>query len=182
MKRVSTCLPTQQHQGETATGDKFKWERGLTHDPVEKYTPGRTHEGTIHVWVHHSVVDNSFGGNLFVDGSSMSKHGAQSGQTGWAVAQINEATHELVCSAHGALPILLPAKRRTMRAELRALLQAIILSEPGATFITDCAAVLPRWGSVVKSGVQRCEDRMLTCGGESGNASETLARKPASIR
>ena len=48
-----------QHQGvssdssakeQTATRDKLKWERGLMHDPVEKYTPGRTHDGTIHVW------------------------------------------------------------------------------------------------------------------------------------
>ena len=40
--------PTHQHQGQTATGDKLKWERGLMHDSVEKYTPGRTHDGTIH--------------------------------------------------------------------------------------------------------------------------------------
>ena len=70
------------------------------------------------------------------------KHGAQGAQTGWAVAQINEATHELVCSVHGAMPISLPVQRRIMRAELWASLQSIILSEPGATFISDCAAVL----------------------------------------
>ena len=58
------------------------------HDPVEKYTPGRTHDGTIHVWIHPSVVGNSFGGKLFVDGSLMCKHGSQGGQAGWAVAQI----------------------------------------------------------------------------------------------
>ena len=52
--------PTHQHQGQTATGDKLKWERGLMHDPVEKYTPGRTHDVTNHVWVHPSVVGNSF--------------------------------------------------------------------------------------------------------------------------
>ena len=62
-------LPTYQHQGQTATGDKLKWERGLMHDPAEKYTPGRTHDGTIHVWIHPSVVGNSFGDKLFVDGS-----------------------------------------------------------------------------------------------------------------
>ena len=79
--------PIHQHQGETATGDKLKWERGLMHHPVEKYTPGRTHDGTVHVWVHPSVVGNSFGGKLFVEGSLICKHGAQGGQTGWAVAR-----------------------------------------------------------------------------------------------
>ena len=39
--------PTHQHQGQTATGDKLKWERGLMHHPAEKYTPGRTRDGTI---------------------------------------------------------------------------------------------------------------------------------------
>ena len=34
------------------------------HDPVEKYTPGRRHDGTIHVWIHPSVVGNSFGGKM----------------------------------------------------------------------------------------------------------------------
>ena len=82
--------PTHQHQGQTATGDKLKWERGQMHDPVEKHTPGRTHDGTIRVWIHPSVVGNSFGGKLFVDGSLMCKHGSQGGQTGWAVAQIHE--------------------------------------------------------------------------------------------
>ena len=50
--------PTHQHQGQTATGDKLKWERGLMHDPAEKYTPGRTHGGTIHVWIHPSVCSS----------------------------------------------------------------------------------------------------------------------------
>ena len=58
-------LPPTHH----ATGDKLKWERGLMHDDAEKYTPGRTHDGTIHVWIHPSIVGNSFGGKLFVDGS-----------------------------------------------------------------------------------------------------------------
>ena len=30
------------------------------HDPVEKYTSGRTHDGTSQMWIHPSVVDNSF--------------------------------------------------------------------------------------------------------------------------
>ena len=106
--------PTHQHQGATATGDKLKWKRGFLHGPVEKYTPRRAHDGTSHVWVQHSVVGNSFGGTLFVEGSQMCKHGAQGGQTGWAVAQINEATRVLVCSAHGAMPISLPVQRRIM--------------------------------------------------------------------
>ena len=55
------------------------------HDPAEKYTPGRTHDGTIHVWIHPSVVGNSFGGKLFVDGSLLCKYGSQGGQAGWAV-------------------------------------------------------------------------------------------------
>ena len=65
----------------------------------------------------------------------MRKHGAQGGQTAWAVAQINEATHELVCSVHGAMPISLLVQRRIVRAELWALLPAIVLSEPGATIM-----------------------------------------------
>ena len=79
--------PTHQHWGQTAPRDKLKWERGLMHDPVEKYTPGRMHDGTIHVWIHPNVVGNSFGGKLLVDGSLMCKHGSQGGQAGWAVAQ-----------------------------------------------------------------------------------------------
>ena len=143
--------PTHQHQGQTATGDKLKWERGLMHDRVEKYTPERTHDGSIHVWIHPSVVGNSFGGRLFVDGSLLCKHGSQGGQTRWAVAKIHETSHELVCSAHGAMPISLAVQRRILRAELWALWQAIILSEPGATFVSDCATVLrglergPKW-------------------------------------
>ena len=35
---------------------------------------------------------------MFLDRSSMCKHGAQGGQTGSAVTQINEATHEPVCT------------------------------------------------------------------------------------
>ena len=143
--------PTHQPQGQTATGDKLKWERGLMHDPVEKYTPGRTHDGKIHVWIHPSVVGNSLGGKLFVDGSLLCKYGSQGGQAGWAVTQIHETSHELVCSAHGAMPISLPVQRRILRAELWALWQAIILSELGATFVSDCATVLrglergPKW-------------------------------------
>ena len=79
------------------------------HDPVEICTPGRTHDGTIHVWIHPSVVGNSFGGNCFVDGSLMCKHGTKGGQAGWAVAPIHETSHELVCSACGAMPISLSA-------------------------------------------------------------------------
>ena len=148
--------PTHQHQGETATGDKLKWERGLMHDFVEKYTPGRTHDGSIHVWMHLSVVGNSFGGKLFVDVSLMCKHGAQGGQTGWTETQIHKTTHELVCSAHGAMPISLPVQRRILRAELWALWQAIILSEAGATFVSDSATVLrglergPKWCIVAR--------------------------------
>ena len=121
------------------------------HDPVEIYTLGRTHDGTIHVWIHPSVVGNSFGGKLFVDGSLMCKHGSQGGQAGWAVAPIHETSHELACSAYGAMPISLPVQRRILRAELWALWQAIFLSEPGATFVSDCATVLrglergPKW-------------------------------------
>ena len=81
----------------------------------------------------------------------MCKHGSQGRQTGWAVAKIHETSHELVCSAHGAIPISFPAQRRLLRAELLALWQAIILSEPGATFVSDYATVLrglergPKW-------------------------------------
>ena len=134
--------PTHQHLGATATGDKLMWEKGLMHHPVERCTFGRTHDGTAHVWIHPNVRGSSFGGKLFVDGSLLSKYGAQGGQAGWAVAQVDETTHELVCSAHGAMPISLPVQRRIMRAELWALLQALTLSEPGAAFISDCAAVL----------------------------------------
>ena len=145
--------PTHQHHGETATDDKLKWERGLMHDPVEKYTSGCTHGGTIHMWVHHSVVCNSFGGKLCVDGSLMRKHGAQGGQTGWAVAQINEAAHELVCSAHGAMPISLTVQRRIMRAELWALLPAATLSEPHLRLCSRTPGFVA-WPEVVLSGTE----------------------------
>ena len=49
----------------------------------------------FNVWIRSSVVGNSFGGKLFVDGSLMCKHGSQGGQAGWAVAQIHETSHEL---------------------------------------------------------------------------------------
>ena len=58
------------------------------------------------------------------------------------MAQIHETSHELVCSAHGAMPISLPVQPCILRAELWALWQAIILSEPGATFVSGCATVL----------------------------------------
>ena len=89
VKRVSTFLPTQQHLGETVTGDKIKWEKGLMHDPVEKYTPGRTHDGSIHVWVHPSVVGNNFGRKLFMDGSLMCKHAWIAGWTNWMGSSAN---------------------------------------------------------------------------------------------
>ena len=86
-----------------------------------------------------------------MDGSLVCKHGSQGGQAGWAVAQIHETSHELVCSAHGAMPISLPVQRRILRAELWALWQATTLSDPGATFVSDSATVLrglergPKW-------------------------------------
>ena len=49
------------------------------------------------------------------------------------------------------MPIWLPVQRRILRAEMWALWQAIILSEPGTTFVSDCATVLsglergPKW-------------------------------------
>ena len=118
MKCVSSFLRLISIKERLRLGDKLKWERSLVHDLVAKYTPGRARDGTVHVWVHHSVIGNSFGGNLFVDRSLVCKRGAQGGQTGWAMAQINEATHELVCSAHGAMPISLPVQRRITRAEV----------------------------------------------------------------
>ena len=151
MHRVWTCpiyhevrsdlAPNHLHL-DTVTGSKLMWEKGLMHDPVERYTPGRTHDGTAHFWIHPNARDSCFGGKLFVDGSLLSKHGAQGGQAGWAVVQVDEASHELVCTAHGAMPVTLPVQRRIMRAELWALLQALSLSEPGASFISDCATVL----------------------------------------
>ena len=143
-----SSLPRDSHEpssDSSASGTDRDWEQtqvGERHDPVEKHTPGRTHDGTIHVWIHPSVVGNSFGGKFFVDGSLMCKYGSQRGQAGWAVTEIHETSHELVCSAHGAMPISLPVQRRILRAELWALWQAVILSEPGATFVSDCATVL----------------------------------------
>ena len=54
------------------------------------------------------------------------------------------------------MPISLPVQRRILRAELWALWQAIILSDPGATFVSDCATVLrglergPKWCSAAR--------------------------------
>ena len=169
--------PTHQHQGQTATRDTVKWERGLMHDPVEKYTPGRTHDGTLHVWIHPSVVGNSFGGKLFVDDSLMCKHGSQSGQS----SQIHETSHELVCSAHGATQISLPVQRRILRAELWALWQGIILSEPRATFISDCATVPEAWNEG-RNGVQQREGWMLMRGGNLGMLPRHWRRSPHRLR
>ena len=91
-------------------------------DPGKKYTPGRAHDGTIHVWMHHSVVGNSFRGKLFVDGSLMGKRGAQGGQTGRAVAEIKRGHARAGLFGSGAMPISLLVQRRIMRAELWALL------------------------------------------------------------
>ena len=104
-----------------------------------------------------ALLGNSFGGKLFVDGSLMCKHGSQGGQAGWAVAPIHETSHELACPAYGAMPISLPVQRRILRAELWALWQAIFLSEPGATFVSDCATVLrglERGAEMVHSGTK----------------------------
>ena len=146
------------------------------HDPVEKCTPGRTHDGTIHVWIHPSVVGNSSGGKLFVDGPLTCKYGSQGGQAGWAVTQVHEASHELVCSAHGAMPISLPVQHRILRAELWALWQAIILSEPGETFVLIVRQCSEVW-SVGRNGALRQGDLTLTCGDGSGTASVTLGTK-----
>ena len=144
--------PFHQHQGQTATGDKLKWERGLMHDPAEKYTPGRTHDGTIYVWIHPSVVGNSFGGKLFVDGSLVVQVRI-AGWTSWMGSDANprEFSRAVPLSTWRHARSSLPVQRRTLGAELWALWQAIILSELGATFVSDCATVLrglergPKW-------------------------------------
>ena len=50
---------------------------------VHSWTHARWYDSCV---VHPSVVGNSLGGKLFVDGSLMCKHGSQGGQAGWAVA------------------------------------------------------------------------------------------------
>ena len=88
------------------------------HDPVEKYTPGRTHD--VRFTCGHTQV--------------------------WSA------------TAHGAMPISLPVQRRIpvqrcmLRAESWALWQAIILLEPGVTFVSDCATVLRG----LERGPKRC--------------------------
>ena len=150
--------PTHQHQGETATDEVLKRERGEMHDPVENGSPGRTHGGTIPVWVNQSVVGSSLGGKLFVDGF-LFKHGAEGGQAGWAVAQIHEATHELVCSAHSAMPISLTVQRRIMRAELWALLQAVILSGAWPEVVLGaCGGVAANLGTLFRD---ICEEAQI---------------------
>ena len=122
------------------------------HDPVEKYTLGRTHGGTSHVWTHPSVVDNSFGGKLVVDGSLMCKHGSQGGQS-WMGRSANPRGLPTSGSAQRMVPrrSFSQGQRRILRAELWALWQAVILSGPGASFGSDCATVLkglergPKW-------------------------------------
>ena len=130
------------------------------HDPLEKYTSGRTHNGTIHVWVHHSVAGNSFGSMLFVDGSLMCKHGAQGGQrTSW-FARFTVYANFAPCAA----------PRRAGRTI--ALLQALILSELEHLASRTVQPHSKAW-SAARSGGQRYDDLMLMCGGENGRVSET---------
>ena len=61
----------------------------------------------------------------------------------------------VVCSAHGAVPILLPVQRRIMRAELWAEQQAIILFEARSDVHHRLCSRTPRlgaWSKVVLSG------------------------------
>ena len=151
----------------------------VMHDPVEKYTLGRTHDGTVHVWIHSSVVGNSFGGKLFVDGSLMCKHGSQGGQAGWAVAQIHETSHESVCSAR------VPCRSRSQCSDVscgqncgRCGRPSFCRSQERHSFLT-----VPRcseaWNEG-RNGAQRRGGRMLTCGGKSETASKTLETRPTS--
>ena len=92
---------------------------------------------------------------MFADGSLMCKLGAKGGEAGWAVAQIHEATHELSCSAHGAMPISPPVQCRIMRTELWPLLQVTILSEPGARRSSQIVQPYSGvWSVVVLSGAK----------------------------
>ena len=139
--------PTHQHQGETAIGDMLRWAL---------FTSSRTYDGTVHVWVHPSVVGNSFWRpivcRLILDVPAWSAGwsngmGTGADQRGHSRAGLLSARFHADL-ASGTSPHL--------RAELWALPQAIILSEPGATFISDCAAVLRglAWPEVVLSGAK----------------------------
>ena len=102
-------------------------------------------------------------------------------KTGWAVAQINEATHELVCSAHGAMPISLPVQRRITRAEVWPCYQPLSCPSQERRSSQTLKPCSRAW-SVVNNNAHQHKDHMLTWRDESGNASETLVRKPTSIQ
>ena len=105
-----------------------------------------------------------------MDGSLMCKHGAQGGQTGRAVAQVNEVTHELVCSAHGVMPMSLLVQRRVMRASCGqhcgpCCRQSSCQSQEHASLQT--LQPYSRVSGAARSGAQRDGDRTPMCGDES---------------
>ena len=153
------------------------WEKGLTHDPVERYTPGRTHDGTAHLWIHPNVRDSCFGGKLVVDGSLLSKHGAQGGQAGWAVVQVDEASHELVCVQRTA-PCLSHS-----RCNAASCGQSFGLcckpypcrsrELPSSPTARLCFGV----SNGERNGARRDKGHTLTCGARSGGVSKAVDRR-----
>ena len=82
-------------------------------------------------------------------------------------------------SAHGAMPISLPAHACGQNARpCSRPLSCLSQERRSSEIVQPCSGF---W-SVVKCGAQRRQVRLLTCGDESGNAFETFVRKPTSIR
>ena len=158
-------LPTHQHQGREAWCAYPVGSALLDARTMAQFLCG-------YITVSWATVLEAYG---FVDGFLMCKHGAQGGQAGRAVAQVHEAT--LVCSAHGAMPISLPEQRRILLA-LHCGRPSSCRSQERRSFLTvqQCSEA---W-NVGRNGAQRRGGRMLTCGGKSGTASETLGTKPTS--
>ena len=69
---------------------------------------------------------------------------------GWAALQLNPQLKESVCSVHGSMPVALPLRRRILRAELWALLQAWLLQGLDRT-----SSLTARRASRHESGRQR---------------------------
>ena len=99
----------------------LEWERVILADIVRQYTNGRAHEGSSHVWIHYAATDNSFSGTLHIDGSLLCKQEAEEGAD-WAVTQLDPDSGELVCSAHGTMPITPPAVKHSCWAPYSSLM------------------------------------------------------------
>ena len=149
------------------------------HNPVKKYTPGRTHNHSIHVWVHPSVAGYSFGGKLFVDGSLIENMERRVAKLG---GQLRKSTRPLMS---WFAQRMVPCRSRSQRSDVSCG-QSFghcgrplpCQSQERRSFLT--AQRCSKASNADRNGAQQREGHMLTCGYESRNTSETLGMKPTS--